>query len=272
MGDTKGVSLVLLSLENVRNYCLGRIGRDRVCLLKVEMCDVAKHEKHKLESEKAMVHIMAPTTKQTKFAAYEAPALAVAAFTDKQLGELTQEQHPVNDWSRIMLAIKAGRFENESEYEEIKQRMSKKSVFSQSFTPMKKVKFGLEVLAPSVHEIKIEVSTEVLNLLKPRRPATEEAAHALTGKEWEALCTYEQILNNKLPELQEIMANSEDVLAGRLLGVEDELGATLVELGSGDSIPGGGYVNVWSGIRLALEKKSGNGHNFWQAGSAGETQ
>jgi hypothetical protein len=27
-GDTKGVSLVLLSPENVRGYCLGQIGRD----------------------------------------------------------------------------------------------------------------------------------------------------------------------------------------------------------------------------------------------------
>jgi hypothetical protein len=163
----------------------------------------------------------------------------VATFTDKQFGELTQEQHPVNDWNRINLAIKAGRFENELEYEEIKQHASKKSMFSQSFTPMKKVKFGLEVLAPSMHDIKVEASVEVQSLLKSRRPASEGAAHASTGKEWEALCTYIQMLNDKLPELQEIMASSEEVLAGRLLGVEDELGAALAELGSGDSVPGG---------------------------------
>jgi hypothetical protein len=120
MGDTKGVYLVLLSPENVRNYCLGRIGRGRVCLLKTGMCDVAKYEKHKLEIEEAMAHIMAPTTKQTKLAAYEAPALVVTTLTDKQFGELTQEQHPVNDWNRIILAMKARRFENEPQYEEIK--------------------------------------------------------------------------------------------------------------------------------------------------------
>jgi hypothetical protein len=244
---------VLLSPENVRNYCLGRIGRDRVCLLQAGMCDVAKHERHKLEIEEAMVQITTPTTKQTKFAAYEALALAISTLTYKQFGELTQEQHPVTDWNRIILAIKPGRFENESEYEEIKQSASKKSVFSQSFTPMKKVNFGLEVLAPSVQEIKLEASTEVLNLLKPRRPAMEGAAHALTGKEWEALCTYVQMLNDKLPELQESMSNLVEVLAGRLLGVEDELGATLAELGAGDSVPGGPYMNVWSGIGSALE-------------------
>jgi hypothetical protein len=138
---------------------------------------------------------MAQTKNQTKFAAYEAPALTVATLTDKQLGELTQEQHPLNDWNRIILAIKAGRFENKSEYEEIRQRASKKNVFSQIFTPRNEVKFGMEVLAPSVQEIKLEASTEVLNLLKPRRPATKEAAHALTGKEWEELCTYVHMLN-----------------------------------------------------------------------------
>jgi hypothetical protein len=104
---------VLLSPENVRGYCFGQIGRDIVCLLQAGLCDVAKHEKQKLEILEAMVHIMAPTTKQTKFAAYEAPALAVTNLSEKQYAELTQEQHPVNDWNRIILAIKAGQFENE---------------------------------------------------------------------------------------------------------------------------------------------------------------
>jgi hypothetical protein len=36
-GGAKGESLVLLSPENVRNYCLGQIGRDRVCLLQAGM-------------------------------------------------------------------------------------------------------------------------------------------------------------------------------------------------------------------------------------------
>jgi hypothetical protein len=40
---------VLLSPDNVRNYCLGQIGRDIVCLLQAGMYDEAKHEKHKLE-------------------------------------------------------------------------------------------------------------------------------------------------------------------------------------------------------------------------------
>jgi hypothetical protein len=245
---------VLLSPENVRGYCLGQIGLDRVCLLQTGLCDVAKHEKQKLEIREAMVHIMAPATKQTKFADYEAPPLAVVNLSEKQYAELTQEQHPVNDWNKIILAIKAGKFENEFEYEEVKQRASKKSVFIQAFTPRKKVKFGLEVLDPGVQEVRMEASAEVQILLKPRRPVMEGAAHAPKGKEWEALCTYVQMLNTKLPELQEIMAHSEEALTDRLLGVEDELGATLAELGTGYGVPGGGYVNVWSGVGSALEK------------------
>jgi hypothetical protein len=73
------VPLVLLSPGNGQGLCLGRIGRDRLCLLQAGMCDVAKHDKNKLVVPEAMVHIMTPAAKQTKFAAYEAPALAVAS-------------------------------------------------------------------------------------------------------------------------------------------------------------------------------------------------
>jgi hypothetical protein len=103
------------------------------------MCDVVKHDKHKLVVPKAMLHIMAPATKKNKFAAYEATAFLVASLTVAQYEDLTQEQHPVTDWNRIILAIKAGKVDTEKEYEEIKLRASKKSVFSQAFTPHKKV-------------------------------------------------------------------------------------------------------------------------------------
>jgi hypothetical protein len=75
------VALVLLSPGNGQGFCLGRIGRDRLCLLQAGMCDVAKHDKNKLVVPKAMVHIMAPATKQTKFAASEAPSLAIPSLT-----------------------------------------------------------------------------------------------------------------------------------------------------------------------------------------------
>jgi hypothetical protein len=80
------------------------------------------------------------------------------------------------------------------------------------------------------------------------------------GKEWEALCTYVQILNVRFPELQEIMANSEEVLAGRTLGVEDELGADLAELGTGDSVPGGALMIFIEQDLILKEDKGAYNH------------
>jgi 16S rRNA G527 N7-methylase RsmG len=42
-----------------------------------------------------------------------------------------------------------------------------------------------------------------------------------------------------LPELQEIIFASRTALSERLMGVEDELGTALADLGSGEGIPGG---------------------------------
>jgi hypothetical protein len=48
-GVDKVMPLVLLSQGNAQDYCLGRIGRDRVCLLQKGLCDLAKHERQKVE-------------------------------------------------------------------------------------------------------------------------------------------------------------------------------------------------------------------------------
>jgi hypothetical protein len=164
-GGINGVPLVLLSPGNGQGFCLGRIRRDRLCLLQAGMCDVVKHDKNKLVVLEAMVHIMAPSTKQTKFAAYEAPALAVASLTMAQYEDLTQEQHPVTDWNRIILAIKAGKFDTEKEYEEIKLRARKKNVFSQAFTPRNKVKFAMEGAIASMQAVDLEASSKTRTLL-----------------------------------------------------------------------------------------------------------
>jgi hypothetical protein len=58
------VPLVLLSPGNAQDYCLGRIGRDRVCLLQRGLFDVAKHEQRKVEVKEPKIHIMTPATKQ----------------------------------------------------------------------------------------------------------------------------------------------------------------------------------------------------------------
>jgi hypothetical protein len=135
------VPLVLLSPGNAQDYCLCRIVRDRVCLLQRGLCDVAKHELQKVEVKEPMILIMTPATKQTKFAAYETPALPVDLITDLQYADLIREQHPVAEWNQILLAIKEGNFENESDFNKIKLRAARKPAFRKSFTPNKKVKF-----------------------------------------------------------------------------------------------------------------------------------
>jgi hypothetical protein len=189
-GVINGVPLVLLSPGHGQGFCLGQIGRDMLCLLQSGMCDVAKQDKKKLMVPEAMVHIMVPATKQTKFAAYEAPALAVASLTVAQYEDLTQEQHHVTDCNNIILAINAGRFDTEKEYEEIKLRASKKSVLGQAFTPRNKVKFAIEGATAGVQAVDLEASADIRSLLKPRRPLSEGSAQSRTEQEWEAVCTY----------------------------------------------------------------------------------
>jgi hypothetical protein len=62
------------------------------------------------------------------------------------------------------------------------------------------------------------------------------------------------MLDSKLPELQEIIATSKAAVSDRLMILEDELGAVMADVGPGDDVPGGPYVNVWSGVGTALEK------------------
>jgi hypothetical protein len=158
------------------------------------------------------------------------------------------------------LAIKAGRFYTKKEYEEIKLRASMKSVFSQVFTPRKKVKFAMEGTTAGVQAVDLEASSKIRTLLKPRQSVSEGTAHSLTEQEWEAVCMYVQLLSTRLPELQETLFTSKTALSERLMGVEDELGAALVDLGTGEGIPGGGYVNMWSGIGAALEDNQAVAH------------
>jgi hypothetical protein len=83
-GGAKAVPLVLLTPVNESVYCLGRLGRDRVCLMKQDYCDVAKHEKQKLLVTDNVIHIMAQATKNSKFAAYADPAVNAALLTEDQ--------------------------------------------------------------------------------------------------------------------------------------------------------------------------------------------
>jgi hypothetical protein len=104
-GGDNAVPVVLLTPGNDDTYCLGRLGCDRVCLMKQDYCDLTKHEKQKLEFTENMIHIMAQATKHTKFAAYAEPAVNVTLLTVYQYEKLTKEQHTVEAWNIILLVL-----------------------------------------------------------------------------------------------------------------------------------------------------------------------
>jgi hypothetical protein len=93
---------------------------------------------------------------------------------------------------------------------------------------------------------------EVKATLQPRAMEKQAEPWILMGKEWQDMCSYVQMLDSKLPELQEIIATSKAGVADRLMILEDELGAVMADVGYGDDVTGGPYVNVWSGVCTAL--------------------
>jgi hypothetical protein len=241
------VPLVLLNPENNDDFCLGCIGRDIDCLMKRDYCDAAKHERQNMNVTQACVHIMAHAMKHTKFAAYHAPYVKFSQLMQSQYGQLAREQHSVSDWNRILFASNQANCEDDMDFEEVKIRAAKKSGSMPDFTLSKRVKFEGYDAADDTF-ILMEVPSATDTLLKPAVSRSEEGAFALTEDAWDAVSVYLTMLDKTLPELQTVMATSELVM-----GVEDELGAMVAELGSGTELPGGPYVNVWSGLGVALE-------------------
>jgi hypothetical protein len=88
-----------------------------------------------------MIHIMAQATTNTKFSVYAEPAVNAALLAEDHYVELTQEKHTIEEWNRFLIASSKGYFATVSEYDEIKQRVSRASGFSTYFTPWKRIKF-----------------------------------------------------------------------------------------------------------------------------------
>jgi hypothetical protein len=84
MGGGKAVPLILLTPENNYEFCLGCIGWDIACLMKRDSCDMAEHDKQKLNATDPSVHIMAHTTKQMKFAEYQGLFVKVSQLSQYQ--------------------------------------------------------------------------------------------------------------------------------------------------------------------------------------------
>jgi hypothetical protein len=179
------VSLVLLSLQNERDYCCGFIGRDRVCLMKNHLCDVAKHEREKISVVEPVLLILAPASKEKKIAAYHEPSLPTSKLNQVQYDILLQERHDVVDWNRILTAVKVVRFYNEAEFQEVKTRSAKKSELGMAFTPSKKANITQDEIELEA-ELLFDINTDLTRL---SFVPIENAGQAinLQGATWNAL-------------------------------------------------------------------------------------
>jgi hypothetical protein len=81
-------------------------------------------------------------------------------------------------------------------------------------------------------------SYDVKTTLQPRAMENRSEPWIITGQEWQDMCSYVQMLDCKLPELQEIIATSKATVADRLMILEDELGTVMADVGHGDNVSG----------------------------------
>jgi hypothetical protein len=247
------VSLVLLSPQNERDYCCGFIGRDRVCLMKIHLFDVAKHERGELSVVEPVLLILAPASKTTKFAAYREPSLPTSKLNQVQYETLLQERQDVAYWNRILTDVKGVRFDGEAEFQEVKTRTAKKSELGMAFTPSKKAKIPRD---------EIELEAELLIDTNPTDRARlslvpiENAGQAfnLQGATWNTLVEYIDMLERRLPELQSMVSRTRDTSEARFANVEDELGLIGADLGQGGDVSGGHYTGLWSAVGTSLKE------------------
>jgi hypothetical protein len=154
----------------------------------------------------------------------------------------------------MLFTLNQANCEDGMELKKVKMRASKKPGSRQAFTPSTRVKFeGYEEEGADDYFVPMEVPTAIKSFLKPALYRSEEVTFVLTGDAWNDVCAYLAMLYQKLPELQKVIAKSKFAMTEMVLGVEDELGDVVAELGSGTEVPGGHYVNLWSDIGLALE-------------------
>jgi hypothetical protein len=147
------VSLVLLSPQNEQDYCCGFIGRYRVCLMKIHLCDVAKHEREKQSVFEPVLLILAPASKATIFVAYREPSLPTSKLNQVQYETLLQERNDVADWNRILTAVKVVRFDDDAEFHEVKTRTAQKYELGMAFMAYERIKRSFLVLEVVVMNI-----------------------------------------------------------------------------------------------------------------------
>jgi hypothetical protein len=201
----------------------------------------------------AVLQIMAPTTKATKFAAYRDPSLPFAKLNTTQFESLMQEKHEVVEWNRIITAVKVVRFEDEDEFEKVKARSTKKSDLGMALTLNKKARrtqeeLGLEKELVFAINPTDRARLSIVPIGSSAQPVT------LQGATWNSLMEYISMLDYRIPALQSVLTGHRDATEKRFADVEDELGLVVADMGDGGDVPGGPFISMWSAVATSLEE------------------
>jgi hypothetical protein len=76
-------------------FCVGLIARDRVCLQRRDLCDIAKHGCENLRVTTEAFHTLAPANGQRKASAFKEPSIQVHGLSATQMHALTTDRHSV---------------------------------------------------------------------------------------------------------------------------------------------------------------------------------
>jgi hypothetical protein len=93
------------------------------------------------------------------------------------------------------LAVKEGFFENEMDFNEIKLWATRKPAFGNYVTHHKKFKFAMGDVIEDVGMLGMGAPYELKATLKPNTIVDQEEPWMLTGKEWQDMCSYAQMLD-----------------------------------------------------------------------------
>jgi hypothetical protein len=143
-----GTDFIVLSPDD--DFCLGLIARDRVCLQRRDLCDIAKHCRKKLQVNTEAFHILDLANGQRKVSAFKEPSIQVQGLSAKQMQALTMERHSVQEWHRLFTALCVVRLKGDDEFEDVKRRATKKLTIEADFIPNKRAKVRDESLPLSV--------------------------------------------------------------------------------------------------------------------------
>jgi hypothetical protein len=170
-----------------------------------------------------------------------------------------QERHDVADWNRILTAVKVVRFDDEADFHQVKTRAANNSELGMAFTPSKKA---------DITRAEIELEDELLFDINPTDPArlsfvpieNDGQAINLQGTTWNALVEYINMLERRLPALQNMVSQTRDTSEARFADVEDELGLIGADLGQGGDVPGGPYTSLWSKVGTSFIENGALNH------------